>query len=257
MKTRLLFIAFILFMKIGLGQEVGQTAPDFTLMNTDNQEFTLSDHRGKVVAVFLFGYNCGSCRAIAPSVQSKIADAFKSNEDFLIVGVDTWNGSTAQVLGFKTDNRLSFDALQQGSTMANSWGTTYDRLVVVDQEGKMIFKGAGLAATHLDQAIESISSALKGTATALSRIENNKIDMLVFPNPAKNNVSVKFNLEKQTNVTISIVDVSGRKLIEIRENSFTNGTNEFSIDISDLNNGLYFVNIAANNENYTKRLVVR
>jgi len=42
---------------------------DFTLNDTDGNAVTLSDYAGKTIVLFFFGYNCPSCKAIAPSVS--------------------------------------------------------------------------------------------------------------------------------------------------------------------------------------------
>lgn len=49
----LLTAAFISTLTAGVGDE----APDFTLNQQGGGSFTLSDHRGKVVYIFWFGYN--------------------------------------------------------------------------------------------------------------------------------------------------------------------------------------------------------
>ena len=50
-----LLILFIISTASAVG--VGDEAPDFTLTKLGGSDFTLSDHRGKIVYIFWFSYN--------------------------------------------------------------------------------------------------------------------------------------------------------------------------------------------------------
>lgn len=237
-------------------QAIGSMAPDFTLKNTSDESFTLSDYKGKVIAVFLLGYACPSCRAIAPSVQSKLIDKFKSNSDFVFVAIDTWDGTTAQVEGFNSATGTTFNILQKGSQVAQSWQTTYDRIVIVDSKGNLAFKGEGLVSTHLDQAISTLTAELVNTATSVSELpseSNTSID--IFPNPVTNQATIRFKLIKSTEVTYSIFDFSGRT-IHSQTSSFIKGENSILFDASGLNSGIHFIQLKTGDEVETKKFIV-
>lgn len=68
--------------------KVGDVAPDFTLQLTDGSEFTLSEHRGKVVMLQFTAGWCGVCRQEMPHIESEIWQVYKDNKDFVLVGVD-------------------------------------------------------------------------------------------------------------------------------------------------------------------------
>lgn len=68
--------------------KVGDMAPDFTLMNTDGTEFTLSSQRGKVVMLQFTASWCGICRGEMPHLESRIWQPHKDDADFVLVGVD-------------------------------------------------------------------------------------------------------------------------------------------------------------------------
>ena len=68
--------------------KVGDMAPDFTLMNTDGTEFTLSSQRGKVVMLQFTASWCGICRGEIPHIESRIWQPHKDDADFVLVGVD-------------------------------------------------------------------------------------------------------------------------------------------------------------------------
>ena len=83
MKNIFTFLIAALFtLNVASAQNVGDVAPDFTLKDLSNQDYKLSDNRGKVVFVFLVGYNCSLCIAGAPTVKSKDINAFSSSRIF-------------------------------------------------------------------------------------------------------------------------------------------------------------------------------
>jgi len=77
----------------------------------------------------------------------------------------------------------------------------------------------------------------------------------LYPNPAKNTVSINYNLNGAQNGQLEIYNILGSvvKIIKINE---TNG--RLSIDVSDLNNGVYFYSFIADDRIITsKRLVIQ
>lgn len=68
--------------------KVGDVAPDFTLELTDGTNFTLSEHRGKVVMLQFTAGWCGVCRKEMPFIERDIWQRHKNNSDFVLVGID-------------------------------------------------------------------------------------------------------------------------------------------------------------------------
>ncbi|MDA3929490.1 MAG: hypothetical protein PF541_11065 [Prolixibacteraceae bacterium] len=58
-----------------------------------------------------------------------------------------------------------------GSQVANRLETTFDRILVIDREWKLVFKGQGEVSSHLNQATTSIQTALNGKTTSLFTIK--------------------------------------------------------------------------------------
>ena len=89
---------------------------------------------------------------------------------------------------------------------------------------------------------------------ALSTIAFNLSDekTLVFPNPAKNSFSIQFPKNSDSDVEIIIVNTRGQVVKKqiISKNEIIN--NEKAIDVSNLNNGIYLVQLYSNS--YTKAI---
>ncbi len=65
----------------------------------------------------------------------------------------------------------------------------------------------------------------------------------VYPNPLSTNITLEFNLEDTDNILISIQDDLGRTVKTLATNYLDQGKNSMTIDLSELNTGIYFCRI--------------
>jgi hypothetical protein len=77
----------------------------------------------------------------------------------------------------------------------------------------------------------------------------------LYPNPAKNDITLAILLEESQPLSIVMMNVSGER---IYENTFDaeRGTLKYAIDVSFLNKGIYFVTINYNGNTKTRKLIV-
>ena len=78
----------------------------------------------------------------------------------------------------------------------------------------------------------------------------------MFPNPASSNVTLKIGLESLNDVSISILDVSGKLVKTVAYNQLK-GTHFIDIDVSDFVSGMYVVNVQAGEFVTSKSLVLK
>ncbi len=86
---------------------------------------------------------------------------------------------------------------------------------------------------------------------------NESLKVNIYPNPAKDAAVIDYNTAFDGNVTVSVVDLSGRT---VYTNTFANqtaGNNKVELNTSDFNAGVYQVVINANSSTVTKKLVIR
>ncbi|MFM8994698.1 MAG: T9SS type A sorting domain-containing protein, partial [Bacteroidota bacterium] len=77
-----------------------------------------------------------------------------------------------------------------------------------------------------------------------------------YPVPAVNNVNVELYALASNNVTVSISDISGKVVKSLGNQSLITGGNLITADVTDLNNGLYFLNVVSNGLKSTFRFTV-
>ncbi len=77
----------------------------------------------------------------------------------------------------------------------------------------------------------------------------------IYPNPANGQFSLTFNLNKEADVTVEIVNILGDK---VTKRLITNAKNQtVKFDMSTVADGVYFVVIETENQTISKKLVVR
>ncbi len=169
--------------------EMGTEAPEFTLESLDGDDVSLSDFTNKVVVLFFFGNNCPSCKAAAPDVQSMLVTPFASSTDYMVLGLDQWNGNASSVEAFKSLTNVTFPLLLNASEVATDYKTTYDRIVVIDKSGKIAFSGKQSAASDIAAAkakvmelINPISAAAPAPGFTLTSLDGNDVSLSDFTN---------------------------------------------------------------------------
>ncbi len=91
--------------------------------------------------------------------------------------------------------------------------------------------------------------------------ESNNLESLwqakVYPNPFSSTVTIELNLPAKEDVSINLYDNKGSLLKNIFKAGKPAGTTRFSIDGSNLSNGVYYCEIAGKGERILKKLVLQ
>ncbi|MFT5237235.1 MAG: hypothetical protein ACI9M9_000827 [Flavobacteriaceae bacterium] len=77
----------------------------------------------------------------------------------------------------------------------------------------------------------------------------------LYPNPANNRVNIAVNDNTYDSIRIKVFNSLGQKLQSTESNG--QSTNNFSLDVSNLATGLYFINIEADGVTVSKKLLVK
>ena len=139
------------------------------------------------------------------------------------------------------ENAMSYFVYRNDVEIANITGTTYvDENLAYDTE-------YCYTVTSMGANSESDPSEEACTKTLGESLAENTSELNIFPNPATDNLSIEAN-EQITEVNIyNIIGVS------VYNEQCTN--NNLNVNISDFNNGVYFVKVKTNNTEIVKRFI--
>ena len=93
------------------------------------------------------------------------------------------------------------------------------------------------------------SQLVSGTTETLADVK-----MTVFPNPASDVLNIALDAETQQEVSLSLVTVDGRVMMERKADVY--GTGQFQLNISQLPAGFYFVKISTDKGVMMSKVVV-
>src|SRR4030095_13952348 len=122
-------------------------------------------------------------------------------------------------------------------------------------------------ATNVRFKFENISDAgnntylddLQITAISVVGIEKTQFEtqgFRVYPNPASGSATVTYQLASTGDITLSLLDVTGREVRNILNGKKETGIHLMNLDVSTLSKGLYFLNLRTPNSDITTRFVV-
>ncbi len=97
--------------------------------------------------------------------------------------------------------------------------------------------------------------AIAATGTELLGVEDHKLSgFSIYPNPASDQVNL--NLEKSgEEVAVEVFDINGRKVIQTKFDGASNF--EESLNVSNLNSGVYFVKVNTDGKTATQKLIIK
>lgn len=77
-----------------------------------------------------------------------------------------------------------------------------------------------------------------------------------YPNPFSNETTVEYTLENASEVNYTLVDLTGKTILEVNEGNVMAGTHEITIDGANLANGVYYFNMTAGGTQTTHKMIV-
>lgn len=83
----------------------------------------------------------------------------------------------------------------------------------------------------------------------------NENSMEIYPNPTTGPIVVAFNVTKQTNAKLCVVDLNGKSYMTIAQDEFPAGNYKYSADLGALSEGLYVVTLTTEDGNITSKVI--
>lgn len=98
------------------------------------------------------------------------------------------------------------------------------------------------------------------TTVGLNTISNNTPENFElkqnYPNPFNPVTKIRFSIPKQSNVKLSVFDVTGKEAARLVDNTINAGTYEYDFNASVLPSGTYFYRLTAGDYSETKKMIL-
>ncbi len=83
------------------------------------------------------------------------------------------------------------------------------------------------------------------------------MDIVAFPNPTNGEVNIRYNLSEKSQVSLTILDISGRVVYENSDDKLiSKGSHTFTWDANTVDSGIYFYKITIGEKTVTRKIVV-
>ena len=86
-------------------------------------------------------------------------------------------------------------------------------------------------------------------------MQNTTTQFTVYPNPANDYTSIAISLDKTEKVILTIVNLLGKEISKEEKVLFSGGNTE-RLDVSNFQNGVYFINLQVGSKITTQKLVI-
>ena len=82
------------------------------------------------------------------------------------------------------------------------------------------------------------------------------VNLRVYPNPIVNEAYIDFEVEDNTQVTVEVYDLSGRKVMSNLVGNFQEGSHQASFSVEGLRSGTYIVKVQAGSNSTTAKVMI-
>jgi len=196
--------------------------------------------------------NMAGAYTVSVTQNGCTAVAAASNVSLVTKPVATISGSTSNHVSYLT---------------ASPVGATYQWLVQNSPNGSYTVTGntsQNDTVTCGNAAYYSVIAMQNGCADTSSQHEVvctgiNEISSLVSfsiePNPASDVLFVNYELSDNTNMKLSVIDLTGRQVIEVLNGSEVKGYHQHQVKLTDISAGVYLLNFVTDNGSFNAKFV--
>ncbi len=226
-----------------------QMAPDFTFTDINGESHNLSETlaEGKVVMLDFFFVNCPPCNDFAPEIDAIIEDYEGTTLEVWAISDRDQDATIAGSIFNSTHEHHKvggvagggYDIIELYASVFNFTG--FPTYAIVCNDGSVVWDiwpistGGNEIRSQLTE-----SCGVMALPTGVAEIPGLK-GAEVFPNPAADYVSVAFELEENTRMSVTMLNTIGQTVKSLPASEYSVGSQQVDLDVSDLSAGLYML----------------
>ena len=251
MKSIFTFSFLLLFFSSNLfAQPDSELFPDFTHDDIEGVSHNLYSYLddGKTVIIDVFATWCPICINSLPALHEIYDTHGPEGDNTIVILSFEKDPNTSNEQEFVETYNVPNAVIADGLSSVETWNTVYQPnyfVICPDRSFEYHFGGLGSNSSILLDLTENCSEVTD------IKEHHDEFELIIFPNPVDN--VLKFSIGQNQIVQMSLFDLSGKIVMEF----YTEGAST-SINISDLEKGIYFLQVI-DNKNYisTKKFIKR
>lgn len=205
----------------------------------------------------IFSYNGSTYDPLGGGLLNGVSDMEVHNGELFIVGpCRTYSGR--EFSGFITFNGTDFcfyDSVDCGGSPLGTFaklGFYNDSLIVGNP--KIAYNGDTI--NYIGKYLgDYISEGCEMVTTEINELNTNSaLDFNLYPNPTNSSITLEFETDSEK-ASFSIMNYSGQIVMENENLKTTKGKNEFKIDLNELSNGIYLIQVITETTSTTKKII--
>lgn len=99
-------------------------------------------------------------------------------------------------------------------------------------------------------------SITDGALTGVDEDLKSVMKFNLYPNPMHENATISFDLQENSRVKVTIIDIMGKEVFIAEDAQLNSGSHSITINKNNLNSGVYFIRFEAGNNTFNNKLLV-
>jgi len=206
--------------------------------------FPLLDIENQIVVIDFFSTTCGPCIDYAPDFQA-CYEKFGYNEgNVYFLGIN-WGNNNIGVIEFDSIYGLTYPTASGTEGGGNiAFGiydiVSYPTVIVITPDHTIVEQYIWYPN---EENITNAVIAAGGINVSTPDIISTKQEAKIFPVPVQNIGTIEFEIQKSTNIQISIFNLIGQQVYISDIQRYTEGNTQINFSVDNLENGYYFVKV--------------
>lgn len=254
-------IVFFLLLAVSAKLSAQTTAQNWTKTDCNGVSHTLFSYLdSNKVVVMEFGMGCSSCIVAGQNLTTMKNTYASSNPgDVHFFYLDYTSNSCTTINNSLANNAIDFPGINAAATQKNYYttGSPMPMVVVVGGPSHKVYYKKTSYSTGDNTAIQNAINLALSEMSVTGIADNTKPSLFsAYPNPAKNEVTITYHLEKTSDVTLRIFDFAGKEVYAASTKNVGSGNQNVLVPTSELAAGLYYVSINTETSKQTLKLEI-